>query len=306
MPHDDPGLLERADAGDVDALMTLAVRRLRGEGGPRDLAAARGWLRRAVAIGHVDGALMEIALTANGSGGPGSWSAALALLERAAPHDQIAANQLSLVQAMDVGADGAPRMPGSPDVLSGDPRVVRFPAFLTPAECGHLAAVAAEMLLPAAVLDPATGQRIVHPIRTSHDAAIGPAREDLVVRAINLRIAAATGTRVAQGEALTVLRYTPGQEYRPHLDTLERTANQRIRTAIVYLNQGYGGGETTFPRLGLTVEPGGGDLLVFDTLRSDGTPDPRALHAGRPVTRGAKWIATRWIRAADFDPWLEH
>lgn len=296
-------LSRAADSGDVDALMQLAIRHLAARDGPRDLAAARVFIRRAVAIGHVDGALMEIALTANGSGGPRDWVGALALLHIAARGDPVAAAQLGLVKQMQLHVDGTPQTTPTGKPLSTAPRVTRFFRFFTPEECTHVAQVASDLLEPASVFDPATGRRIRHPVRTSHDGAIGPAREDLVIRALNLRIAAATGTDVAQGEALTVLRYAPGQEYRPHVDTIAGAANQRIKTMLVYLNQGYEGGETRFLANGLTVTARAGDAILFDNCLPDGRCDPLSRHAGLPVRSGVKWLATRWIRAQPVDPW---
>jgi prolyl 4-hydroxylase len=299
-------LLEAAgNAGDAQALMQIAVWHLIGTHLPRDLDAARASLRRAVAIGHVDGALMEVALVASGNGNAGApdWPAAITLLDAAAAGDPVAAAQRALVDAMALAADGAPLHVPQGEVISEAPRIVHYPALLSERECAHVASVGADLLEPAQVIDSQTGRLIPHPIRTSDGGAIGPTREDLVIRALNLRIAAASGTRIEQGEPLTVLRYRPGQEYRRHLDTIAGAANQRIRTVLIYLNHGFGGGETLFPTLGLTIRPRGGDAIVFDTVLDDGSPDTRALHAGAPVTAGAKWLATRWIRAEPVDPW---
>ncbi len=284
---------------DSDALMRSAVDALLA----RDLVRARELIRRAVAIGHVDGALMEAALTANGSGGPADWRAALALLDVAAASDPVAAAQRALVRAMAIDTAGEPTATPTGEVLSASPSIVRYPRLLSPAECAHLASVAGGLLEPATVVDPASGRRIAHPVRTSDGAVIGPAREDLVVRAINLRIAAVSGLPVAHGEPLAVLRYRPGQQYRPHLDTIAGEANQRVATVLVYLNEGYGGGETVFPAAGVTITPRGGDAVMFVNTDANGRPDERARHAGLPVTRGAKWLATRWIRRAPIDPW---
>jgi prolyl 4-hydroxylase len=297
-------LLEHAgDRGDIDALMQLAVWRLIGDVLPRDLPAARALLARAVAIGHVDGALMEVALTANGSGGRADWGAARALLDTAAASDPVAAAQCNLLDAMALSPDGAPAALPPAEVLSTAPLIVRYPALLTPAECAHVAGATADSLQPAAVLDPRSGRRIAHPVRTSDDAVIGPTREDLVVRAINLRVAAASRTPVENGEPLTVLRYRPGQQYRPHLDTIAGAVNQRVATVLLYLNEGYGGGETVFPDPNVTIVPRGGDAIVFANVDAQGRPDPRSRHAGLPVTYGVKWLATRWIRSAAIDPW---
>lgn len=298
-------LAAAGDAGNVDALMQHAVWHLDGVTLPRNLDAARALLRRAVAIGHVDGALMEIALAGNGNGNARApdWSAALALLDIAAAGDPVAAAQRALLGEMALAADGTPQRPAEARVLHESPRVLHFPGLLTPGECAHVAACGADLLEPAQVIDPGSRRLVEHPIRTADGGAIGPTREDLVVRALNLRIAAASGTQVEQGEPLTILRYRPGQQYRRHLDTIAGAANQRIRTALVYLNHGFGGGETSFPALGLSLRPRGGDAIIFDTTLPDGSPDARTLHAGEPVTAGAKWLATRWIRAAPVDPW---
>lgn len=297
-------VLQRAgDAGNAEALTRLAIWNLSGTLIARDLPAARHLLRRAAERGHADAALMEIALTANGSGAAPDWKAALQLLNRAASSDPLAAQYLQLLQQMALAEDGTPRDLPRATLLHAQPRIQRFAQFCTPDECVHLASLAAPTLQPAAVFDPGSGKMIAHPVRNSDNAVIGPTQETLVAQAINHRIAAATGTETAQGEPLTVLRYGPGQQYRPHLDTLTGEPNQRIRTAILYLNHNYAGGETAFPLLGLTVAPHVGDLLVFDNVDAEGAADPNSRHAGLPVTSGTKWIATRWLRAEPTSPW---
>ncbi|PZU11057.1 MAG: proline hydroxylase [Sphingomonas sp.] len=292
-----------AERGDVDALYQLALWHLIGAPVPRDLPAARSWLRRAVEIGHVDAALMEIALTANGSGGAADWPRALALLEVAAADDPLAADQLRLVRAMRIDTQGLPLDPPVGRPLSSAPDVRLFPALFTADECLHVARTADPLLEPARVIDPRTGRAIPHPVRAADDGVIGPAREDLAVRALNARIAAASGTRVEQGEPLTVLRYAPGQQYRAHHDAIAHSPNQRGWTMLVYLNEGYGGGETMFLANGLRVRGRLGDGLLFRNTDAAGTPDPRATHAGMPVTAGHKWLCSRWIRLGPHDPW---
>lgn len=299
-------LLDRIGAqGNVHAIMQQAVWHLMGMGGTRDLGRARLLLRRAVEIGHVDGALMEVALTANGTGGESEadWRAARALLQTAARHDPVAKAQCDLVAIMNLDRDGYPASAAQSTLRHQAPAIRYFPALLTPAECQHIAMAAADMLEPALIIDPANGASKPHPVRTSDGAAIGPTREDLVVQAINRRLAQASGTHVDQGEPLTVLRYRPGQQYRPHLDTIAGEKNQRIKTMIVYLNEGFVGGETVFPALDLRFRPRGGDALLFDNVLPDMTADKRSIHAGLPVIQGAKWIATRWIRAEAISPW---
>lgn len=297
-------LEQHAAADDASACFRLAGLYLIGAAVPRDLPRARDLLRQAVRIGHVDAALLDIALTANGSGGAASWPAATALLDQAARGDPVAAAQRDLLAAMDLAIDGTPLSLRAPVILSDAPRILRFERLFTPAECAHVARTATDLLEPAMIVDPITGRGIAHPVRTSDAAVIGPAREDLVLRALNHRIAAISNTAITQGEALTVLRYRPGQQYRSHLDTITPTRNQRVLTVIVYLNHGFSGGETVFARAGLTIRPAPGDAILFANTTADGTPDPASQHAGLPVGQGAKWIATRWIRARAYDPWI--
>lgn len=120
------------------------------------------------------------------------------------------------------------------------------------------------------------------------------------------RIKAETGRcyDLAQAELLQLTRYRVGQEYRPHYDHFNivgyenNTAIDRCATALLYLNDGFGGGETHFPLINVTVYPRRGDILYFEY------PPELAelmLHAGLPVTQGEKRIASLWIRSAVFD-----
>lgn len=296
------------DAGDdADALNLLANWTLAGRVLPRNLAEARRLLRAASEAGSEDASLVEAVLTANGTGTDRDWHGALLLLRSAAERfGGPARDDLALLGAMSLDANGDPVGLPDPEILGKDYTVRRWRAFLTPGECAHVAMSVSDLLAPSMVADPRTGRLIDHPIRTSSAAVLGPTRETLPLQAILRRLAAATGTAVEQGEPLNVLHYAPGQQYRDHVDTLPHEPNQRIKTALMYLNSGYAGGETRFALSHLSVEGGGGDAVAFDNVLPDGTPDPRSRHAGLPIRRGTKWAATRWIRAQPHDVWAPH
>jgi len=148
------------------------------------------------------------------------------------------------------------------------------------------------------VIDEATGAGVLDAIRDADTSSFPPLAEDLVVQAINGCIATASGTDKAWGEPLTILRYRPGQQYRPHHDAGAGAA--RHWTALIWLNDDYDGGATDFPDVGLRVKGGVGDLLLFQNVTADGAPDQRMMHAGLPVTKGVKWMASRWIRGASY------
>ncbi|MDQ8756191.1 2OG-Fe(II) oxygenase [Sphingosinicella sp. LHD-64] len=289
-----------AAAGDSEALFALANWRMFALYGERDLPAAHAALARAAGSGHVDSIRVRAFLIANGTGCARDPDLALSLLAGIASSDSHAALQVQFLPQM-MAPDlvrAAPR-----ERLSEDPFVELVRGLLTPEERSYVRTIIAPNLRPSWVINPATGERIPHPVRTSWGTSFGPTQEDLVIHALNCRIADATGTAVEMGEPLHILRYQPGQEYRPHIDALPGVDNQRIRTALVYLNDDYRGGETTFPELGLTVRGQAGDALIFHNVTWDGRPDPRTLHAGLPVAEGEKWLATRWIRQAPYHPW---
>lgn len=284
-------------AGDLDAMFAMALSRLHGFDGPRDLPAAHTLLRKAAGKGHAIAARARAHLVAAGVGCRADPAEAKRMLGKIAGRDAHAAAQLDILKHV---ADPAePRR----HLVNESPRIVLVERLLAPEECRYLIAVSEPRVEPSYVGDEKTGGRRLHPIRTSHGCNYGPGEEDLVLNRINRRIARVTGTRYEWGEPLHILRYTPGQEYKPHYDTIPGAANQRCWTALVYLNQGYKGGETDFPLLDIRVEGAMGDALLFRSVDDDGRPDPLTRHAGLPVTAGVKWLATRWIRQSRHDPW---
>ena len=289
-----------AASGDAGAAHALANWRIAGDRIRRDLPEARRLLGAAAAGGHVEAALLLANFLAAGIGGAADWPGALHILEQLRPASPGAAAQLDLLSAMDLDGNGAPRSVPERRLVSEAPRVTLGEGLLSPRECDYLREVGAPMLQPSTIIDPQSGRLVPHPIRTSDGAAFGVHSEDLVVNAINRRIAAFSGTSVAQGEPLQLLSYRPGAEYRAHLDAVGGEENQRILTAIVYLTDDYQGGETAFLRTGFTIRGRAGDAILFRNVTPDGRPDPQSLHAGRPVEAGVKLIATRWIRRAPF------
>jgi prolyl 4-hydroxylase len=298
------GLMTTAGGqGDGQALFQLALWHVYGDPLPRDFAAARALFGRAGAAGHSPGALTYAVFVAIGAGGPPDWTMAMKLLENAAMRDPAAARQIELLAAMQISPTGESQIKPQLEPLSVSPKLSVVSGLFTPAECAHIAAVASPHMTPSVVVDPSTHRQIPHPIRTSDGAVLGPIQQDVVTHALNLRIAAVTGTRVEQGEPLAVLRYGPGQQYRLHHDCLPGEVNQRGMSVIVYLNDDYAGGATQFPAITQTLRGSIGDAIIFSNILPNGGADERSRHAGLPVTRGQKWICTRWIRMQDFDPW---
>ncbi|MBX3595083.1 2OG-Fe(II) oxygenase [Sphingomonas sp.] len=286
----------RAGEGDAEAMLMLAQWRCWGHFGPQDIDTAYALTAAAAATGNLQAMLTQAAMIATATGTQRDEAAARALVEGAAPRSPLAAQHLAIADTIPAGAPAV-------EVLSETPYVARVRGLISAEACAFVMARAAPMLQPSFVIDPDTQARVPHPIRTSAGAAFAPVDEDLVIHTVNLRAAESSGTDIGNGEPLHVLRYTPGQEYRTHLDALPGVENQRTHTVLFYLNGDYDGGETVFPQLGLSVRGEPGDALIFRNTYDDGRADPRAEHAGLPVRAGEKWLATRWIRAHPFHPW---
>jgi prolyl 4-hydroxylase len=296
-PEDGVRFIEEcAGRGDRHANFIVAHWLLYGSDRPRDAAAACRHLEAAGNAGSAEALRTLAHLTASGTGCEPDRKRALDLLARAAESDGIAAAELAMLPHL--GSVEAKR-----EQVSSDPHIEVVRGALSAEECAWLMRRAEPLLKPSMVDDGKTGMGRPDPIRTSHGAAFVPHEADLVVQEVNRRIAAVTGTEEHHAEALYVMRYAPGQQYRPHLDSLPGLTNQREWTAIAFLNDDFEGGATAFPELGLSLRLGAGDLIVFRNSDSAQTPDPRMVHAGEPVTAGEKWVATRWIRHGPHDPY---
>lgn len=293
---------QAAAAGDAEALFTSAVWLLSGQHVARDLPRSRLQFGRAARLGHAAAARIHIAFIANGTGGPADWRKACSLLDDLAQSDPASRRQLATIQQMALSQDGSPVDLPKPTTLSARPHVAVIPGLFSAAECAYLIEAAEPLLEPSVVIDPRSGAFIRDPIRNSSAAAFPLALENPAIHALNRRIAAATGTEVGQGEPLQILSYAPGQEYKLHVDALPPSIhNQRVLTALVYLNEDFEGGDTEFPALGLSVRGKTGDALIFGNVTADGCADQQTRHAGKPVHAGNKFIASRWIRAKPLD-----
>ncbi|UCE30655.1 MAG: 2OG-Fe(II) oxygenase [Burkholderiales bacterium] len=186
-----------------------------------------------------------------------------------------------------------------------EPNVALLEGMLSDSEGDELIALAAGRLERSEVVDRDTGRFEVSGVRTSEGTHFVRGEYPVVDR-LERRVAALTGRPVEHGEPLQILRYRVGGEYLPHHDyfdpgepgtpTLMAQGGQRIATLVLYLNDVPAGGETAFPEIDLVVRPRRGAAVYFDYLNQAGLLDARLLHAGRPVRRGEKWIATKWIR----------
>jgi prolyl 4-hydroxylase len=284
-----------AAQGDPDALFTLADVHWRGQVVPQNLARGFDLFRQAAEAGHPMGRRAYTNLLANGFAGGRDWPRALKRLAEEAREDRRRAQMLSLIRRMELGPNGDPRALPAPSPISDSPDVMLFPRLFSPAECDYLVEVA----------EPEFARSMVHGIaapdyrdavRTSDGSTIHALIADPAVHALSRRLAAAAGLTAAHAEPLQILRYRVGHQYRNHFDFLPGAENQRLMTGLVYLNEGYEGGETAFIKADFMVKGRKGDAIVFRNITPDRRADPMAEHAGLPVSRGVKLLASLWMR----------
>lgn len=185
-----------------------------------------------------------------------------------------------------------------------EPRIIVFDNLLTAEECDFLISIAQEKLARGEVIDDETGGSIQHKHRTSDNASFTRGQHP-ILETIESRLEVLLNFPKENGEGLQVLRYGIGGEYRPHFDYFAQTkggqkqmqiGGQRVGTCVMYLSDVEAGGGTAFPKISMTVRPKKGSAVFFADIDPYGKPDPKTLHAGLPVVRGVKFIATKWLR----------
>jgi prolyl 4-hydroxylase len=187
-----------------------------------------------------------------------------------------------------------------------DPEVALLQGFLTPEESQRLIAMGQARLARSTTVALDSGGEAVHRDRSSSGAYLHDSKDPIVATA-RARASWAFQCPESHIEGLQILRYLPGEEYKPHHDWFDPATpggarqllrgGQRIATAIVYLNDCSAGGSTAIPALGASFTPVSGNALFFAyPCDKDSRGDARLLHAGEPVESGEKWICTFWMR----------
>jgi hypothetical protein len=197
------------------------------------------------------------------------------------------------------------RTPPAARVAFERPRIVVLEQFATADECGCLMSHGGSELQRARVYrGSATAQ--VAATRTNREMSFTIFNADVLLSLIRDRIAAACGAPLANFEIAKLLHYSPGEQFALHADFIEaRTPElvreiaargQRAATFLIYLNEGYEGGATQFPKLNWGYRGRRGDALLFSNIDAAGAPDYDTVHAGTPPTSGEKWVLSQWIR----------
>jgi len=161
--------------------------------------------------------------------------------------------------------------------------IVEYPNFLTEQECTILIGLGESGdLNPGQVRSGKIGYR---------KAKVRWFKQGPLIDRIKKEVAELSGIPLEKQEDFHFVKYSQLGEYKVHYD-----GKKRAKTALIYLNDGFSGGETIFPNINRTINPETGKLIIWDNINSDGENDIESLHAGLPVEFGTKYIAVIWIK----------
>lgn len=324
--HDDAinTLAAATRAGDLHAMSELGHRLLIGDRAPQLVPHALSFITEAANRGEGRALARVAALTAAGAHMPQDWPKAMRLLaDAAAAGDRAAQGQLrSLQPAQPANAQVDWRAlaanvpldywlsPAPTEALH--PKVHRVSNLAPPSVCAWLIARSQGHLEPATVYDAVDKRDLVHEMRTNTLANFNYATLDVVQFLLQARMARTCGYRIQHFEAPMILHYEVGQQITPHFDFIDANApdyeqqireqGQRMITFLLYLNDSYSGGETTFPELGILNRGVLGGGLLFINAHENRAPDRNMLHTGSPPTAGEKWIVSQFIRDIPLRP----
>ena len=317
-------LARATHAGDLDATVALGLRLLSGDRGPYLPQEGVKFLLEALQAGHAEAALRLAPLAALGAHLPQSWGDAFGMLAHAAERGSDAARG-QLVALSPPGAAATPNavvewralaervdlrdwlVAPAGETLNASPMVRSFPELVTDPVCNWLERRAAGRMRRALIYDAAKGGTVEDHMRSNSIVGFDLADIDVVQVLLQYRMASACGVPVENAEGPTILHYEVGEQITNHFDFVNpgvddyasviEQRGERIITFLVYLNDGYEGGETDFPRLGVRHKGRRRAGLFFTNALPNGQPDVRMVHAGLPPTRGEKWIVSQFFRS---------
>jgi len=301
--------------------LQLGRRLLIGEGVGADPQRGIAMVAEAVKRGEPEACNLLATLTAAGAWTEQSWPRALDLLLQAAERGSCDAREQLMILATKEHASSWRELrenidlerfvtPQPPQQICDAPRIWRADRFATPAQCDKLIALAQGRLAPAKMYDRARHTVQFSAIRTNSEFLFDITQANLMLVLMRIKIGLLVSLPVPHMEPPQILHYAPGQELRAHYDFLRSGdqagygrdglyAGDRVVTFLIYLNDGYEGGDTEFVKAGLRYKGRKGDAVFFANLR-DGKPDLMSLHSGTPVTQGEKWLFSQWIHDRPF------
>lgn len=157
---------------------------------------------------------------------------------------------------------------------------------LSGSECAALITLTEGMGYEAAPITTAAGFVMRPDIRNNTRVILDDVARSVAMwsRLSSLVPAVVRGRRpIGLNERFRFYRYDPGEQFALHTDGCYRRQNGEASflTLMIYLNEDFAGGETTFPEYDVCITPKTGMMLLFRH---------ELLHAGEAVRRGRKYV----------------
>ena len=128
--------------------------------------------------------------------------------------------------------------------------------------------------------------------RTSSSAMMEINQSVPIINNLKEKIADFLNIDTTKIEKLQCVRYFESEGFKPHFDSYVK---KRKLTCLLYLNDGFVGGETYFPEVDFRVTPKKGSLLIFQNLDENNELITQSFHEGSPLLEGVKYACNIWI-----------
>lgn len=132
--------------------------------------------------------------------------------------------------------------------------------------------------------------------------------KDNIQNALEDKILATMKSEPKYGEKSQMQHYNVGNEFKPHFDWFQKGQDkfwydkgQRTWTFMIYLNNVEEGGITEFTELKQGIVPKMGRAVIWGNMTANNVEDRNVKHAGRPITKGEKYIVTKWFKKTHND-----
>lgn len=170
-------------------------------------------------------------------------------------------------------------------------KVHTIPYVLTRKQCENIRNDALLYLKPSKVYN--VPDKYQDLIRSSTSCTI--LNEDtLLIQSIASKL---SGYPIDNIEPVQIVRYEEGQGFSEHYDTdKDSISSTRVATFMIYLNEGFIGGETEFTQIKKLITPEIG-MGVFWWNTSGGELIQESKHKGRYIISGTKWIINTWVHS---------
>ena len=150
--------------------------------------------------------------------------------------------------------------------ISIDPEIYILKNFLNSQQCNNLIKISTP-LLERAMVEGESGIRLSKG-RTNQTSFIDSTNSNEVIF-LKKYLSENYGIEENNITKIQVLKYKKNEKYVPHFDGYEsnllnsKSGKQRYLTFLIYLSDGFKGGETIFPLLDIKIKPSVGDLIIF-------------------------------------------